>query len=756
MALESAPSSEDDYSRENAATSRADGSVVTTYATTFQPPSWIVMPTEASSAVRFEVMRVSKSCGVCELGKKIMSVFGREQDGSDFILANPSVSRKHAAIIHCAKGGVYLVDLMSRHGTFVGKTKIPPHDPFLLHEGDIVTFGQSCRTYVLKGADPKGLSQPQKRTWPKLSLPSFFNHGNGGAGTAKKPPPPKKCSDACIKMVNKVCSGSYKPEKGTEFTHQVSELDDEQVEEIAYLLVEKVRQNNSNAHHVILALLGENMGLKEFEANLSTIVQVSQNNLEARKILQTIAEARIEHGPKTPSGSDDDDDYDEPEGESSYAPPSADAYAPPVIPYAPPSTAYVAPTVATTPQPSRERVLSDEGKRLFVSAIEGKAAHVHNVPVDLDDDEDEEKEDFVSSTGVAPPSSGFSFLTRENSPVHEAAAPSAFGFLSGLESVDGNYDGSNDDDDDDDHVVMAPSCVEDDMPQVVVPDGFLTEPSMDPLDFENLWQSATSSEEWAVELVPYFDTDMMERSLGALPNVKILASGKMDGVHKFYYYAEQASNGTIFMVEIQVMESVGELSATFKWIELGLLFDDGHLLFIQLFKECLEPCYVMHHPRTASLTHAVPPSMKKQPAPAPVLTIESVVDLASMEAALSSYPELDPALFESLWIESIPISELEDPEEREIGGVDAVILHFQARKLFCLASGARDNVDKFYFYAAMPSGHELFFVELSISRPDGALVALCKMFAPAASVDVQDHLAPLFVELVEDILAELE
>lgn len=28
---------------------------------------------------------------------------------------------------------VQVVDLMSRHGTYVGRKKLPPHDPFLLH-----------------------------------------------------------------------------------------------------------------------------------------------------------------------------------------------------------------------------------------------------------------------------------------------------------------------------------------------------------------------------------------------------------------------------------------------------------------------------------------------------------------------------------------------------------------------------------------------------------------------------------------------
>ncbi|RHX97724.1 hypothetical protein DYB36_001452 [Aphanomyces astaci] len=639
---------------------------------------------EASSAVRFDVMRASKTCGVCELGKKLMSIFGREQDGSDFVLANPSVSRKHAAIVHCAKGGVYIVDLMSRHGTFVGKAKLPPHDPTLLHEGDIVTFGQSCRTYVLKGVDPAGLSHAPKRTWRRLSLPSFFGKdGNNGGAKKAGPSPRKKCSDVTVKLVQKICSGTLTDDRVKDFANHVSELDGEHVEEVAYLLVDKVRVNSSNAHRVVLALLADNLGLNEFEANLSTIVQVSQTNLKARK-------ARLDSGPKSTVDSDDSDDDVQPD-DGGYAPPGApdeSPYTPPVIPYVPPAKASsdVGPSSAAD---QRERVLSDEGKRLYLSAI-GATEYAG----------DEEKEAAAADDDLedeAGSRSGFNFMT--------AAPPSAFGFLSG---------GDEDKEDDDDVAAAA----------FDVPPGFLTDPSMDPQDFENLWQSATASEEWAVDILPSFDTDFMEQCVAYLGHVNILASGVVGGVHKFYYYAEQASNGTIFMVEIQVIESVGELSATFKWIELGLLYDDGHLLFIQLFKDCLAPCYVPDHPRTAAL-------LRRASAVAPTCNDgEDEPIVVSFEESLLAYPELDPASFEALYLAAIPI----------------VIAQFQAKRLFCLASGAMESMDKFFFYAQL----------LSISRPDGAITALLKLHAPNASERDTDQIAPHFVTLVEALLADLE
>ena len=59
------------------------------------------------------------------------------------------------------------------------------------------------------------------------------------------------------------------------------------------------------------------------------------------------------------------------------------------------------------------------------------------------------------------------------------------------------------------------------------------------LDMLQRWLDKLCREEWTVEVVPYFNTDLMERCLALYSHVKILASGKVGGVHKFYYHAEQ-------------------------------------------------------------------------------------------------------------------------------------------------------------------------------------------------------------------------
>ncbi|OQR81971.1 hypothetical protein THRCLA_11250 [Thraustotheca clavata] len=776
-------------------------SSVSTYVATFEAPEWAVVPSNKSIAVRFDVMRVSKTCGVCELARKF-TVFGREQGSVDVFLANPSVSRKHAAVVHCPKGGVYIVDLMSRHGTFVGKIKIPPHDPYLLHENDVITFGQSCRTYVLKGVDPEGISRAVKRTWRLKSLVPKF-----GTTTPHKKPAPRRFSDTCVKMVNKICSGTYTVERADEFASAVSELDDELIEDVAGYLVEKLKAHNASAAQVILEMLKSHVGIKEFENNLSGVVQASQTNVEAREIVKAITEARIEtHRMNTPSPSEDDDDDD-----------YRDDYAPPSIPYAPPAATYshpVAPTIANPPAPTyappasintpatmpppamersttyippsspklstvgsgeidheasyqseeekqeeddddekdtryRQRVLSNEGKRLFAQATQSPVAQAEDSPV--------------------VQSSGFSFITPSSpSPV---AQPSAFSFIAG--PTEEEYES-----DQEAHEEYQEEEIIDD---VEIPEGFLAEqPSMDPQDFSNLWQSATVSyvkppniqvnfyrEEWAEDLVHDYDSTLLERCLLGL-NVTLLANGVVAGVHKFFYYAEQASNGTIFMVEVNVNETIRELSATFKWIELGLLYDDGHLLFIKLFQACLAPCYVPDHPRKAYLRRLILDPVAPSSTASPVSQVNREVEISetandevlvhdteSFEATLATVPDLDPSTFESLYVESIELDTIADALERDLPSSVEIIAQFQARSVFCIAHGTVDGIDKFYFYAKMAHSQCLYFMELSLERATTQVSAACK-YLPNPESPIQEDVAMWFLGLVEELLVELE
>ncbi|OWZ24636.1 hypothetical protein PHMEG_000242 [Phytophthora megakarya] len=180
----------------------------------FHPPDWACMPIAANSHARLEAFRDSRHCATYMVATQRVNLFGRDQESCDHVLGNPSVSRKHAAVIHNNEGGIYMVDLMSRHGTYVGRKKIPPHDPYLLHEGDVIRFGQSVRVYILKGASSDGNSAPVKKSWGRKLL---------------------------TKLVNAVCYGTLKDEKVVTFITGVLELGHDDRQGVADTLVERLQ-----------------------------------------------------------------------------------------------------------------------------------------------------------------------------------------------------------------------------------------------------------------------------------------------------------------------------------------------------------------------------------------------------------------------------------------------------------------------------------------------------------------------------------
>src|SRR5262249_15367915 len=73
-----------------------------------------------------------------------------------------SVSRQHAAIQHREDGTVYIYDLGSTHGTFVGKIRLQPNKYYILRLGDMVRFGASTRFFVLRGPDEAQEAEQQR------------------------------------------------------------------------------------------------------------------------------------------------------------------------------------------------------------------------------------------------------------------------------------------------------------------------------------------------------------------------------------------------------------------------------------------------------------------------------------------------------------------------------------------------------------------------------------------------------------------
>lgn len=122
-------------------------------AANFKVPDWAADPTDKGA--HLEVMKDDAIVESIDLGQKPYYVFGRNADMADIIIEHPSASRKHAAFVHHKGGKVYIIDLQSAHGTFVGDTQLKAHTPTAITNGTTVRFGASSRVYVYRGAAEK-------------------------------------------------------------------------------------------------------------------------------------------------------------------------------------------------------------------------------------------------------------------------------------------------------------------------------------------------------------------------------------------------------------------------------------------------------------------------------------------------------------------------------------------------------------------------------------------------------------------------
>jgi hypothetical protein len=77
-------------------------------------------------------------------------VFGRNPEATDVLLEHPSISRRHAAVLHDGKGGLFLYEFGSTHGTFLDGRRVPAKEALPLKEGSCVKFAESSRTYILR------------------------------------------------------------------------------------------------------------------------------------------------------------------------------------------------------------------------------------------------------------------------------------------------------------------------------------------------------------------------------------------------------------------------------------------------------------------------------------------------------------------------------------------------------------------------------------------------------------------------------
>ncbi|KAG7391305.1 hypothetical protein PHYPSEUDO_005254 [Phytophthora pseudosyringae] len=601
----------------------------------FHPPDWACMPVEANAHARLEAFRDSRHCATYMMATQRVNLFGRDQESCDHVLGNPSVSRKHAAVIHDNEGGIYMVDLMSRHGTYVGRKKIPPHDPYLLH-GKCLMFGQSVRVYILKGASSDGNSALVKKSWGrKLRVP----HVSISAVVPKRSPSKPKASSAVTKLVNAVCYGTLKDEKVATFITGVLELGDEDRQGVADTLVERLQAKyefyaahvHRNAFVATMALLKQNLCIEEFEGNLDVFTHISQQRndnvyrADARKFLQAIAAVRLD--PDNPQFTDPDSTE---EDVGSACPPTANN------------------------REGRERSISDEGKKLFLAGhgmqFPGRTESVgtisdagmsHRETIGLSDpryqtshypssseydDHEGESDSRSTGNGYAPPmnlvvgngtkqppvnsgnGSGFNFIGQ---PAAEATKPngSAFGFIGGSDPVDDASSSRTSSTDRPSGQSGTGSVLK--TPSVAAKDFLLEHPSVDGSHFEDMWESANDeSEEWSVDLGFLDAHELDPRDLQAfLQSYRLTcaSSKKVAGQQQWLFVAEQKSEGTLFLVDITVMPGLTDMSVTLKWIVNSLLYRNGHVIFMEILKYALYQFAEQAQVRSARTIHPSQP-----------------------------------------------------------------------------------------------------------------------------------------------------
>ena len=77
-----------------------------------------------------------------DLDRKAYLSVGRNPN-SEIYFGDLRVSRHHALFLHHVSGELYLVDLDSTHGTFIGSERLVPYQPFLVKNGSLIRFGGS-------------------------------------------------------------------------------------------------------------------------------------------------------------------------------------------------------------------------------------------------------------------------------------------------------------------------------------------------------------------------------------------------------------------------------------------------------------------------------------------------------------------------------------------------------------------------------------------------------------------------------------
>ncbi|KAK0145841.1 Nuclear inhibitor of protein phosphatase 1 [Merluccius polli] len=122
--------------------------------------------------LHLDVVKGDKLVEKLIIDEKKFYLFGRNPDMCDFTTDHQSCSRVHSALVyHRHLKRVFLIDLNSTHGTFLGRIRLEPHKPQQVPIDATMSFGASTRAYTLR-------EKPQSQ--PASAAGSEVKAGGGG------------------------------------------------------------------------------------------------------------------------------------------------------------------------------------------------------------------------------------------------------------------------------------------------------------------------------------------------------------------------------------------------------------------------------------------------------------------------------------------------------------------------------------------------------------------------------------------------
>ncbi|KAL4657540.1 nuclear inhibitor of protein phosphatase 1 isoform X2 [Arapaima gigas] len=114
----------------------------------FDCPTWAGKP---PPGLHLDVVKGDKLVEKLIIDEKKYYLFGRNPDVCDFTIDHQSCSRVHAALVyHKHLKRLFLIDLNSTHGTFLGHIRLEPHKPQQVPIDSTVSFGASTRAYTIR------------------------------------------------------------------------------------------------------------------------------------------------------------------------------------------------------------------------------------------------------------------------------------------------------------------------------------------------------------------------------------------------------------------------------------------------------------------------------------------------------------------------------------------------------------------------------------------------------------------------------